>query len=40
MMITDTSNWKGYFKAAASSRKGNTVYKTYKATFIFQSASI
>lgn len=40
MMITDTSNWKDYFKAVASSRKGNRVYKTYETKFTFPLASI
>lgn len=38
--IADISNWKDCFKVAASSRKKNRVYKTYKATFTFHFASI
>lgn len=40
VMIADMSNCKDCFKAAASSRKRNRVYKTYKATFTFHFASI
>lgn len=40
VMIADVSNWKDCFKAAASSRKRNRIYKTYKATFTFHFASI